>query len=561
LKRLAATGEITPDDPVWKDGTDDRVPAKRVKGLFPVDRTSAPAVTHSPSPSEATATATDSADDAEPDRAGLIKLLSRVGAAHDQWDDARRRRTGLRTAALGAAVVLGLLAAIGLPGMCLLSTLAVGRSVSARGGSNVSVSPAGIAVLVVGMAGLGIAAAGIGIVGHRRLRGDPPAPPELDAAIRRLTDRHPAAVARWGGADALADPTTVRELLDQLRPEPERAFPSKEPDVAPLADPPEHLPSDPAEAEEPRPRKRDRGDERSEPRRDRNAAPPLPSPSSSLPVLEIAGVWDGIKAETAKGRGRGPGQLFCRGCSTRLKMPPKEKGRQGTCPNCQGVVKFPMSGTAAEMCAEAAAMLRLDLSSATIRHALAHAVTVLHPVAGTGGELLFLQMKVVCDQIRENSSNNIREMLNGIAREAGVPTLPPMPTVANLEDPLVVAAGTPWKLFLWLTAEFGGYHKTARLQGGIGHPNPDVNLAYFIVKNNAAYPDDPCRKYSDDMLANLMEMAKQHAEALGREMEHRRELSTHGRRCSSCQGKGWFMIGTPSEQRCSVCGGQGVVRQ
>jgi len=330
--------------------------------------------------------------------------------------------------------------------------------------------------------------------------------------------------------------------------------------------------------------------------------PPKDS-ASQLPLLEPAGIM-----------GRLSGYLTCKNCKTKVKTPPPEWGEYGICPGCKSQLKLPLRtkgewlnllrGTQREpYVRQLAEILHLNPDNPTIHQALDHVVNVLHPdPIGKGGIISFMQMKIICDQIRENSverygtsegSDLIALVGKGLGREI---------VRANYNDPLVQTAGTPWKLFLWLVNEqFGGCHKNAHFEGSVGHSNSDVNSACFIAKNNETYPDDLCTKFSPTMLNNLLELALSHAKQVHQQQEMEAERafqqqaaqqaayqqaalfqqqqsivpsspspppapSSSGpqvkeRWCASCQGKGWQNMGTSSERRCPSCGGQGVVRE
>jgi len=122
-----------------------------------------------------------------------------------------------------------------------------------------------------------------------------------------------------------------------------------------------------------------------------------------VPVLELAGVWDSMKAGWAAGRGRVPAHHICPGCQAQVKMPAGERGREGACPKCRKVLRLPIAGSVEDIVREVATALRLNPASPTVYQALAHCVTVLHPSAGGGGTLSFLQARIICDQVRENS--------------------------------------------------------------------------------------------------------------------------------------------------------------
>jgi hypothetical protein len=230
--------------------------------------------------------------------------------------------------------------------------------------------------------------------------------------------------------------------------------------------------------------------------------PPTKDPASQLPVLETLGV----------GRILAKSWLTCNNCKTKLKKPPPEWGRLGICPSCRTKCNLPLRGKNKEdFVRQLADLLRLDVTSPTMYQALDHAVEVLEPTVGKGGILSFLQMKVIADQIRQNS---VRQALE----EGQVGKLIEGQLKVNLDDPLVVAAGTPWKLFLWLVNEqFGGCHNNAHFEGSVGHSNPDVNSAYFIIQNNLAYEDDPCTKFTTTMLENLANIAIEHQQAVQRQ--------------------------------------------
>ena len=295
--------------------------------------------------------------------------------------------------------------------------------------------------------------------------------------------------------------------------------------------------------------------------------------------------------------------LICQNCKTKLKLPPPAWGRRAICPSCKRIILVPLNDKLRDdLIRELGVRLHLNLTSPTIQHALAHAVDVLYPSA-TGGTLSFLQLKVLADEIRQNSVKKALE-------EGRLDQLIEGQLKVNLNDPLVAAAGTPWKLFLWFVDEqFGGCHSSAYFEGSVGHSNPEVNSAYFILQNNLAYEDDPCTKFTTTMLENLLKMAVEHKEAVVRQQEAayqeallQQQIATqeamrdaayeqasaarqqqyqqqyqqqpsspspapasstpqnNERPCASCIGKGWQNIGTSSERRCPNCGGQGVTR-
>jgi hypothetical protein len=308
-----------------------------------------------------------------------------------------------------------------------------------------------------------------------------------------------------------------------------------------------------------------------------------------VPVLEPAGAWDAVKAGWAAGQGRAPaGTVTCPGCQARLKRPAGAGGRHGACPKCRKVLRLPIAGSVEEIVREVAAALRLDPSNPTVHQALDHCVRVLHPSAGTGGTLSFLQARIIADQVRENGtqvSADLRaghEALVRMAKETGLPVeMPPPAGELNRDDPLVIAAGTPWRLCRWLAVEFGGRHGKAVFEGHVGHPNPEVNAACFVAMTNRAYPDDRCEEYSDAMLANLLRLANAHADAAIERQDRRRDTApapvimpppvppppapppppaVRERKCDACYGKGWIDPGYRTERRCSSCGGQGVIR-
>ncbi len=298
--------------------------------------------------------------------------------------------------------------------------------------------------------------------------------------------------------------------------------------------------------------------------------PTLTASDTGLRVLERSGMG-GLFAKQI---------LICLTCKTKLKLPPPEWGRFGICPGCQQKIRVPLTvALRDELIRELAGLLHLDVASSTVQHALGHAVDAIYPTA-QGGTVSFLQMKVLADQIRHNS---VKDAL-GDVEEGRVDKL--LKTAesgfkANPDDPLVAAAGTPIKLVLWLIEQFGGSNGNLHLEGSVGHPNGEVNDAYFILQNNLSYEDDPYTKFSTTMLENLLLMAREHQQNRIREAEIQvqktllqQQLNTQqamqdaahkqaaaaGNRCWKCSGKGWLNVGKQDESRCPECGGQGILR-